>query len=298
MELRQLQAFVTLAESLSYREASVKLFITQPALTKQIKALEQSLGAPLFNRGRQGAQLTPFGQELYEKAYALVLQAKEFKQYAGNLVRQVSGHIGIGYGLSSIKMASMLTAQFKKQYPNVTITLDDMTSAKHTEGLLTNRLQLAFLRYPIHADLKSITLLKDNLVLVVNSHLYTDSGISKGGYSRHLDKLSYIQITPESCPGFSRQIEKYLTAQHVVPNVIQYVSDTQTLLALVASGMGAAIVQRSAIHIAPETIDIIDLTGEHASWSIGLCWNPRFSHPVRDVFLNMVEIQGDIHELS
>ena len=293
MELRQLHAFVTLADSLSYREAATKLFITQSALTKQIKALEQSLGAPLFSRGRQGAQLTPFGKSLYQKAQALVIQANEFKQYAGNQARQVSGHIAIGYGLSSIRIASMLAAQLKKQYPSVTINLEDMTSAKHTEGLLTNRLQLGFLRQPIHPELKFITLLEENLVLVVNSQRYSVPELNQADYAHHLDKLSYIQITPECCPGFSRQIDKYLAAHGIVPNVIQYASDTQTLLALVATGMGVAIVQRSAIHIAPEGVDIIDLTGPHANWSVALCWNPKISHSIRDIFLNMLENQSD-----
>ncbi|CAJ1799230.1 HTH-type transcriptional regulator TdfR [Aeromonas salmonicida] len=67
-DLRQLQAFVMLAETTNYREAASRLFITQPALTKQIQGLELALGSTLFNRGRHGAQLTAIGTQLLTQA--------------------------------------------------------------------------------------------------------------------------------------------------------------------------------------------------------------------------------------
>lgn len=291
MEIRQLHAFVVLAESLSFREAAQKLFITQPALTKQIKALEQSLGAPLFTRGRHGAQLSSFGQQLYEKARELVVQAQEFKQFAQDSARQIKGNLAIGYGLSGIKLVPQLTAQFKKRYDSISIKLVDMTSSKQTEALLENQLQIGFLRQPVHSGLECRTLLTENLVLLVNPRFYPSTEINAQNYVQQLNKLPFIQIATGFCAGFSHlshQIEKFLQANSLSPKVIQYVEDMQTMLALVSTGMGVGIFQGSAVHIAPADVDIIPLSGEHASWSMGMCWNAKFANPVRDIFINMV----------
>lgn len=93
MDIRQLRAFVVLAEQGNYRLAAERLCITQPALSKQIQALETLLGARLFNRGRQGAQLTASGQRLYPEAQTLVAQHLQFQQRAVQVVRLSLIHI-------------------------------------------------------------------------------------------------------------------------------------------------------------------------------------------------------------
>ena len=80
MELRQLRAFVTLADCLNFTEAAQKLFITQPALSKQLHALEETLGGLLFSRNRRGAELTPLGKELHEQTRTLVFHAEQLKR--------------------------------------------------------------------------------------------------------------------------------------------------------------------------------------------------------------------------
>lgn len=101
-DLRQLQAFVMLAESANYREAASRLFVTQPALTKQIQGLEQALGSTLFNRGRHGAELTAIGLQLLPQARALVDHGKGFEQHALALASGAAGRLNIGFGLSSL----------------------------------------------------------------------------------------------------------------------------------------------------------------------------------------------------
>ena len=104
-DLRQLQAFVMLAESANYREAASRLFVTQPALTKQIQGLEQALGSTLFNRGRHGAELTAIGLQLLPQARALVDHGKGFERHALALASGAAGRLNIGFGLSSFALA-------------------------------------------------------------------------------------------------------------------------------------------------------------------------------------------------
>ena len=102
-DLRQLQAFVTLANTANYREAASRLFITQPALTKQIQGLEQTLGCTLFKRGRHGAELTALGAQLLTQASALVEHGREFESHALAVASGVAGRLKIGFGLSSFR---------------------------------------------------------------------------------------------------------------------------------------------------------------------------------------------------
>ena len=166
-DLRQLQAFVMLAESANYREAASRLFVTQPALTKQIQGLEQALGSTLFNRGRHGAELTAIGLQLLPQAKALVDHGKGFERHALALASGAAGRLNIGFGLSSFALAPSLVARFKQQAPDVLVHLRDTTSAIQQEHLLAGRLQLGFMRRPDAPQLREHRLLTDRLVLAV-----------------------------------------------------------------------------------------------------------------------------------
>ena len=286
MELRQLRAFVTLADCLNFTEAAQKLFITQPALSKQIHALEETLGGLLFTRNRRGAELTPLGKELHEQTRTLVLQAEQLKRHAQRVLKGQSGKLAIGIGLSSLRLASSFTAQFRVLYPDVTITFQDTSSVPLIAQLLADQSQLGFLRLPIEPPLVAHKLLTDQLVLAVNRHHY--SGHDEADFLRQLEQLPLLRLTPTQGQRFNRQIDQFLAFHNSYPVVAQYAGDNQTLLALVAAGLGVAIVPQSAVFIAPEEVDIIPLSGDYTQWYIGIAWNPHYDNPIRDAFIQLV----------
>ena len=286
MELRQLRAFVTLADCLNFTEAAQKLFITQPALSKQIHALEETLGGFLFTRNRRGAELTPLGKELHEQTRTLVLQAEQLKRHAQRVLKGQSGKLAIGIGLSSLRLASSFTAQFRVLYPDVTITFQDTSSVPLIAQLLADQSQLGFLRLPIEPPLVAHKLLTDQLVLAVNRHHY--SGHDEADFLSQLEQLPLLRLTPTQGQRFNRQIDQFLAFHNCYPVVAQYAGDNQTLLALVAAGLGVAIVPQSAVFIAPEEVDIIPLSGDYTRWDIGIAWNPHYDNPIRDAFIQLV----------
>jgi DNA-binding transcriptional LysR family regulator len=286
MELRQLRAFVTLADCLNFTEAAQKLFITQPALSKQIHALEETLGGLLFTRNRRGAELTPLGKELHEQTRTLVLQADQLKRHAQRVLKGQSGKLAIGIGLSSLRLASSFTAQFRGLYPDVTITFQDTSSVPLIAQLLADQSQLGFLRLPIEPPLVAHKLLTDQLVLAVNRHHY--SGHDEADFLRQLEQLPLLRLTPTQGQRFNRQIDLFLAFHNCYPVVAQYAGDNQTLLALVAAGLGVAIVPQSAVFIAPEEVDIIPLSGDYTQWDIGIAWNPHYDNSIRDAFIQLV----------
>lgn len=285
-DLKQLQAFVTLADTANYREAANRLFITQPALTKQIQGLEQTLGSTLFNRGRHGAELTAIGAQLLTQASALVEHGKGFERHAMALASGIAGRLKIGFGLSSFALAPALVASFKQQVPEVMVHLQDMTSAIQQERLLSGQLQLGFMRRPQAPQLQEHRLLTDRLVLAVPT-LMTQPDPAAFDVEQALASQPLLQMVGHRCPGLSQQIAGFLGANRLT-GMIQEAEDIQTLVALVAAGIGNAILPRSVSFIAGPDVTLYPLSGPCSEWEISLVWNQEFADPIRDRFVQLV----------
>lgn len=276
MDTHLLRAFVMLAGTGNYHQASQQLFITQPALTKKIKLLENELGVTLFVRGRHGAQLTHAGKLLLEKARDLVDEAEAFRQYALNVAKGTTGNLAIGFGISGIKLAPALVARFRHAYPDVIVSLEDISSARQASLLLTGQLQLAFMRLPVEPPLTGRELFTESLVLAVKDKSVLPARLYEEEDYKLLDFQPLIQLLPENGPGLYRQIARFLDFNQVEAHIVQQSKDIQTVLALVAAGMGVAIVPESTVYVAPEGISLMPLHGPYASWGVvwfGIrCW--------------------------
>ncbi|CAI0894605.1 Hca operon transcriptional activator [Serratia quinivorans] len=283
MDIRQLRAFVVLAEQGNYRLAAERLCITQPALSKQIQALEAVLGARLFTRGRQGAQLTASGQRLYPEAQALVGQHLRFQQRALQIVQGEAGRLAIGFGLSSFHLAPQLVAAFRQRFPEVAVGLEDLPSERQYQLLLQGELQVGFVRLPVSTPLRATALLSDRLVLAAPTALALKAETIIGQFNT----LPLLQLTPKRGRGLSEQSLRFIAAHQLVPNVVQQAGDIQTLLALVAAGIGVALLPRSVSHIIPVGIDILPLSGEQTEWQVGIAWNPQQVDVLRDNFIQV-----------
>ncbi|GLR08486.1 LysR family transcriptional regulator [Mixta theicola] len=291
MDTQLLRAFLILAETGNYHEAAKKLFITQPALTKKIQALEYQLDLPLFMRGRHGSQLTPAGKQLMPHAQAVMKQVEELRQHARNVSSGKAGSLAIGFGISSIRIAPELVAHFRRRYPQINVSLEDISSTQQADGLYAGSLQLAFMRLPVAPPLSSLRLITEKLAIAVATKEKADlvSKLHHEGDYRLLVDFPMIQLTPERGPGLKQQISRFLAFNHVDANIIQRSRDIQTLLALVATGIGIALITESAVNIAPRGIEFIPLSGPYASWEVGLVWNPAWADPIRDRFIEVVK---------
>lgn len=285
-DLRQLQAFVTLADTANYREAASRLFITQPALTKQIQGLELTLGCTLFKRGRHGAELTALGAQLLTQASALVKHGREFERHALAVASGVAGRLKIGFGLSSFALAPALVARFKQQVTDVMVHLQDMPSAIQQEQLLSGQLQLGFMRRPQMPQLQEHRLLIDRLVLAVPTRM-TEPDPAAFDVQQALISQQLLQMVGHRCPGLSQQIAGFLGANRLT-GMVQEAEDIQTLVALVAAGIGNAILPRSVSFIAGPDVTLYPLSGPNSEWEISMVWNPDFADPIRDHFVRQV----------
>ena len=290
MEFDLLKAFCQLARSGNYRLASEQLYITQSALTKKIQRLESNIGASLFSRGRNGAELTHAGKTLLADAQRLVDSMQAFEQLSGSVVNGTEGHLNIGFGVSTYHKAPKMIAAYKQQQPNVRITLNDTPSKQQTDELLSHELDISFNRIPCSPVLNSLTLFDDSLVIAIHKDLLKQAP-SKALIISELAKWPYLKLAQHRGPGLDKQIQQYCLANNLDLSKTQEADDILTLLTLVSANIGFTIVPSSAQQISNTKVEFIALQGEHATWPVGLIWNGESENPLRDRFLEFVAKQ-------
>lgn len=152
MDIKLLRAFVQLTDAGHYGKAAAKLFVTQSTLSKQIQALEATVGGALFERGRHGANLTPLGMLLQREAQALLRLSDEIDIKMHRANAGLTGHLDIGFGISTLIAAPRLIAGFRATTPDGHITLNDLPSIEQHQRLLDGRLDVGFCRAPDETD--------------------------------------------------------------------------------------------------------------------------------------------------
>jgi DNA-binding transcriptional LysR family regulator len=284
MELRLLRAFVAVADASSFTDAAAGLSITQPALTKQVQALESSVGTPLFRRGRHGAELTPAGLALLAEARTLVDLADRLAERARRLARGEEGSLTVGFGLSSITVAPRAVAALRRRVPGVDVRLEDMASSAQVSAVRDGILDVAFARLPVPPDLRSVPVLADRLAVAFPLTWPTPPNEGAALALWFGDK-ALIRLRSGRGPGLAAHVARFLADGAVRPASVQEADDLQTVLALVAAGAGAAVVPESALHIAPARVGVISVPGESAAWTVGAVWRSDNASPIVRTFL-------------
>lgn len=293
MDTRLLNAFVVLAETGHFGEASSRLFISQPALTKQIKTLEFQLGIVLFQRGRQGATLTQEGQYLLNQSQSILREVRILEKQARQLTMPHKVVLHAGFGLSSLNFITPLLAKFNQTYPDIIINIDDMPSNYMEEQLLSGELDLAFSRLPVKEPLKGLVLTQEQLVLAIPTQNIT---VLESDYYplRYFDTLGLIQLAPEKGRRLYQQINDFLKFHKLTPRVLQQSQDIQTQLALVAAGLGMALVPKNAELICDKKrVTLLPLSGLYTQWEIGAVWNNNIKNKDRDLLIKEISHQLD-----
>jgi len=153
MELRHLRYFVAVAEELHFGRASARVHVAQPAVSRQIRALEEEIGLSLFERDRRRVVLTAAGAAFLEEARSLLQHVDRAVITAHRAARGELGSLRIGYvpavvhtGLPEIVRA------FRKRFSRVEVRLQEMNPAMQVDALLAERIDVGFVRGPIQNE--------------------------------------------------------------------------------------------------------------------------------------------------
>jgi DNA-binding transcriptional LysR family regulator len=196
METQNLKAFIAVAEHQSFSKAAEDLFITQPAVSKRIAALEMELDTPLFDRIGRQPQLTEAGRALLPRAKAVLLELDDAQRALNNLTGEISGKLSIGtsHHIGLHRLAPILRA-FTTQFPQVQLDIRFLDSEEGCNLVEQGVLELAIVTLP-SADYPRLTLTEiwdDPLSLIASQ----EHPLAKGKSHKTVDELAkYPSILP------------------------------------------------------------------------------------------------------
>lgn len=173
MELRQMEYFLMVCEVSSFTRAAERLYVSQPAVTSAIKALEDELGIQLFDRAQRQATLTNEGQIFYKHIKHVMHGVTQTLSEIDNLKKLNSGSIHLGLtALASIAPLPQIIADFKVDYPDIQIYLSEGNSKSLQNQLVQEEIDLAVIFINSkHPNINYMPLQKDELVVCVkNTH--------------------------------------------------------------------------------------------------------------------------------
>ncbi len=243
----RIHVFRSVARHLNFSRAAEELLLTQPAVTQQIKALEEELGVALFDRSGGRIQLTPGGIALLPFADRMKAMSEEALATVAGAYGEHSGELALGASQTIGQyLLPHLIAAFRKSHPKVKVTALSGNTSAILEALAAGRIQLALIEGPEHRkDLHIEPFMEDHMVLVVPaSHEWAGQEI----------EVAMLQQEPllmrEFGSGSRRVIEQALAAAGVKAKDLQIsmeLDSTEGLLSAVEAGLGVTFVSRWAV---------------------------------------------------
>ena len=291
MELRHLRYFVAAAEELNFSRAARRVHVSQPPLSRQIALLEQEMGVRLFERGKHGVQLTTAGAAFLDDARGVLAGAGAAVSSAQRAARGEIGRLSIGFVASaSYALLPHVLREFRLRHPDVKLVLRTLDITQQIDALHANRIDVGIVRMPISdSALETELLVRERFVVALpRDHELAGRGTLS---LKALADERFITSPSGGEAGFYNQSSLILSmCQWVgfIPNVVQEVRPTQTMIALVSAGIGIAIVPASAQSIRVKGVVYRPLSDRHAITEFALAWRRADTSPILRAFSKIV----------
>lgn len=271
MDLRRIRHFVVLAETLNFRRAAERLHMAQPPLSVSIQKLEAELGTRLFVRETTGVSLTPAGRAVLVEARKLLFHGAQLGETARSALDGTGGTLRIGFvGTTTYGMLQQLVPAFRAEYPGVELVLREATSLAIVQQLEDHALDIGLVRTPLLQSTTAtlVPLLHEEFIVALpRGHALAARG------PLHLADLAgetFVMYAASAAAGLHSAAMLACQQAGFLPRVAQEAVQVQTLLALVESGLGVALVPSLMQRYASEKIVYRPLLDVAASAAIGL----------------------------
>ena len=270
MELRQLRYFVAVAEERHFGRAAKRLRLSQPPLSAQIKGLEEELGVKLFQRSTRQVALTDAGRTFLERAEGILEAIEEAKEAAKGADEGVRGRLEIGF-ISSATLGLLPPAirLFRERFGGVEIELRELTSAQQIDALYAGEIRVGLVRLPLRAPGLRFEPLQEESFLVALPSGHPLEALESVPLEAMVDQ-PLIFFTRQLMPSLHAQIVELFQRVGAFPNVVQHAVHLQTIVGLVASDVGLAILPEPAERLSREGVVYRSLDAPDATSWVGL----------------------------
>lgn len=255
IKVSQLRILVTVAEYQNFSEAALHLNISQSAVSHAIATLEDYLGVILFNRGRNGADLTTAGKQLIDPAKQvldllqhIVNEANRSKGLKGGSVRLVS------FRSAATHILPALIAQFRRQFPLIKVSVDEVDEDMEIENLLClGKADIGLIHVPCSENLATWEIQQDEYVVLLPKSL----NLSQTELT--WKQLAAYPLIISSIGSCSTKIRKHLQLSPRSLNIAYQMREDSTMISMAIQGLGAAIIPLLAATPIPQELEVYSL---------------------------------------
>jgi DNA-binding transcriptional LysR family regulator len=286
VELRQLRYFVAVAETLNFGRAAARLHMSQPPLSRQIKAFETELGTALFVRTSRGVRLSAAGNALLADARRLLREADAIAAGAHALGRGEIGSVRLGFiSTASYNVLPRVLPDFHRRRPGVRLHLQEATSDAQTAMLREGELDVALLVPPVSdADCAYRALLREPLVAALPAQRRWARRVPLAT----LADEPFVLFPRKAGAGLYDLIVGFCRETGFTPRIEQEAIQMPTIVSLVAAGMGVSLVPASLRQMRRTGVVYRPLHEESPLMELGLAWRSREVEPAVAAFVDHV----------
>jgi DNA-binding transcriptional LysR family regulator len=290
MKLHLLRYFSVLAEELHFGRAAARLAITQPPLSSAIKSLEGELQVQLLVRNSKHVELTSAGAAYLAEARQIL----ERVERAGNLAKAVAqgqrGWLSIGVtGSLLYREIPAVISQFERSHPEIDLELRELSTAEQLEALRNGQLDAGFVNaLTVPPPLKSLPLSGDEFLLCLpSSHPRAKNQLIQLG---QMAQEKFVMFAREIAPSNHDNVIAIFNQAGIYPRTVHAARQWLTVVAMVANGMGVAVVPSSMARSKMDGVSFVGLAGKPTYSPAVLVWNPVSSNPAMSCFLGVADL--------
>lgn len=291
MELSQLRSFVTVADEMHVGRAAARLHLAQPTLSRQLAALERSVGTSLFSRARRRLELTAAGEIFLPAARDILRRTDDAARDARRAGRGELGRLRLGYVQSATYSAiPRLVGQFRAACPDVEVEARAMTTLQQIEALRAGDLDAGLLRpqQPVTGrhGLRTRVISHDRMVVALPAghRLAEPAELADLRLSALAEEPFVLYPKETGSTGYDLILEACRRAGFE-PRIVQEVEGAQAVLAFVAAGVGVSLLIEPTPPIDPSLVVCRPLGDDLPVWELALAWSAGNPSPTLERFL-------------
>lgn len=299
MELRHVRYFVAVAEELHFGQAARRTHVAQPALSKQVRSLELELGVELLDRRKRGVRLTDAGKAFLEKAYLILDRVGEAEQAAVRASRGEVGQLTVGFsGMSLYSILPETVRAFGERFPGVELTLQEQCTRTLTEGLLSASFDVGFLHPPVTTDALVLHKVWSEPLIAALPQGHPLSGREEVSVA-DLAEDPFVLFPRNECPEHYDEIVALCRVAGFSPKVTHETALPQTVIGLVAAGVGVSLVWESMRDLKRPGVVYSRLTDPAPRMATAVAWRRDNHSPVLRAFVDVArETSGAVSHIE
>jgi DNA-binding transcriptional LysR family regulator len=289
MEIRQLRAFLAIAELGTFTAGAHRVHVTQAAISMQIRQLENELGAKLFIRAPRRVMLTEAGEQLLQRARQILRDHDAAVEEVAELAGAERGRLRIGSASAMVAtdVLPKLLREIRRRHAGAEITVTSGTSEALVQQILAGELDVAFVSLPVEArSINTERLSQDQLVAIASPRHRLAKQRTISAYTLAGEKL----ILGERGGNTRRLIDQFFAQQGVVLHVSMELSRQAAIRRMVEEDMGVGIVPLQTVSDAVDKGKLVRwwIEGAQIDWELGIArLTGGYESPITQTFIKL-----------